>query len=68
MRRAGLDVMTQTLYDQADGPAKFAVPIYDELGRLQLEQPLLHADETRWPRLDVKEMAASCGCTKATSR
>lgn len=57
MRRAGLDVMTQTLYDQADGLAKFAVAIYDELGRIQLEQPLLHADETRWPRLDVKEMA-----------
>lgn len=57
MRRLGLDVMTQTLYDQADGFAKFIMPIHTELGRKQLLQPLLHADETRWPRLDAKELA-----------
>lgn len=57
MRRLGLDVMTQTLYDQADGFAKFIISIYIEMGRRQLLQPLLHADETRWPRLDAKELA-----------
>jgi transposase len=57
MRRLGLDVLTQTLYDQTDGFAKFIHPLYIEFGRQQILQPLLHADETRWPRLDKKELA-----------
>lgn len=68
MRRLGLDVMTQTLYDQADGFAKFSIPIYLELGRRQHLQPLIHADETRWPRLDAKELSNWVVWTRTSPR
>lgn len=57
MRRLGLDVMTQTLFDQTDGLEAFIRPLFVELGRLQLLELLIHADETRWPRLDAKELS-----------
>jgi len=54
MERQGLIVGSQTLFDQAHALAELLRPIYDRLGELVLEAPVLHADETRWPRLDKK--------------
>jgi transposase len=68
MRRLGLDVLTQTLYDQTDGFAKFVMPLYLELGRRQHQQPLIHADETRWPRLDAKELSNWVVWTRTSPR
>jgi transposase len=54
MARQGLIVGSQTLFDQAHALAEILRPIYDLLGKRVLEAPILHADETRWPRLDKK--------------
>lgn len=54
MDRHGLVVDSQTLYDQAERLARLVAPIYTALGALTLQGPVLHADETRWPRLDTK--------------
>lgn len=54
MERQGLVVGSQTLFDQAHALAELLRPTYDRLGKLVLEAPVLHADETRWPRLDKK--------------
>lgn len=55
MARHGLEVASQTLFDQAAALAKLWRPLYDELGRRVLQAPVLHADETRWPFLDSKK-------------
>lgn len=55
MARLGLDVSSQTLFDQAAALADLLRPVYSLLGELVLEAPVLHADETRWPRLDRKK-------------
>lgn len=68
MRQLGLDVLTQTLFDQADGLANFLFPIYRELGRSLFEEALIHADETRWPRLDSSELANWVVWTRTTPR
>lgn len=54
MARQRLIVTSQTLFDQALALAELLRPIYDLLGEKVLEAPVLHADETRWPRLDKK--------------
>ncbi len=52
MARQGLEVTSQTLWDQSWALALVVRPTYDALGRLILEEVVLHADETRWPLLD----------------
>lgn len=52
MDRLGLEVSSQTLWDQIDALARPLESSYDLLGQLLYEAPLWHADETRWPRLD----------------
>lgn len=54
LARLGLEVRSQTLFDQAFALAKLVRPIYDRLGERVLEAPVIHVDETRWPRLDKK--------------
>lgn len=54
MERLGLEVTSQTLYDQIEALVDVLRPTYDAIGELALGEPVLHADETRWPRLDGK--------------
>ena len=54
MGRLGLEVSSQSLWDQIEALARILESPYKALGRQVLEAPLLHADETRWPRLDGK--------------
>lgn len=48
MQREGLEVGSQTLWDQLDALASHLEPTYREFGRRVLEAPLVHADETHW--------------------
>ncbi len=59
MARHGLDVSSQTLWDQLDTLARYAGPTYEEYGRRVLQNPVVHADETRWPLLDGKKRTSS---------
>jgi transposase len=51
MRREGLVVDSQTLYDQIEALARVLWPAYDRLGAELLEEPVVFADETPWPLL-----------------
>ncbi|NJL30099.1 MAG: IS66 family transposase [Thermoanaerobaculia bacterium] len=64
--RHGLETGSQTLFDQAWGLAQRMRPIYDRLGQRVLEAPVLHADETRWPRLDAREASPWTVWTRTT--
>jgi transposase len=58
MRHEGLIVDAQTLWDQTDKLAELLGPTYEAIKATILRQPVIHADETRWPFLDgakVKE-------------
>jgi transposase len=54
MKRAGLIVKAQTLWDQLESLAKWLDPTYRAILQQVLESPLVHADETRWPMLGSK--------------
>lgn len=58
MRREGLVVESQTLYDQIESAARALWPAYDRLGATLLEERVLMADETRWPVLGKGHDAA----------
>ena len=51
MKREGLEIDSQTLYDQIEALARLVWPAYDRLGASLLEEPLLFVDETPWPLL-----------------
>ena len=51
MAREGLIVESQTLWDQIQALARHLEPTYEALGRQALATPVIHVDETRWPRL-----------------
>ena len=55
MRREGLVVGSQTLWDQIDALAVHLEPTYRELGRRVLSAPLVHADETHWRLMSKSE-------------
>ena len=46
MRREGLRIDSQTLFDQLNVAARHLQPSYDALGRNVLESSLVHRDET----------------------
>ncbi|MFO0574258.1 MAG: IS66 family transposase [Polyangia bacterium] len=54
MRRQGLLVTSQTLWDQIYALAQVLQPAYEALRRHVLSCPLVHADETTWKLLDKK--------------
>lgn len=66
MDRHDVVVDSHTLYDQSEALARLVEPVYTVLGRLTLEAPVLHADETRWPRLDAKAKANWTVWTRTT--
>lgn len=49
MARQGLDCDSQTLFDQCWALCELVRPAYDRLREVQRRQPLIFADETRWP-------------------
>jgi transposase len=57
MKREGLVVDSQTLYDQIEALARVLWPAYDRLGAELLEEPVLFADETPWPLLGKSDAA-----------
>ena len=54
MRRLGLDVDSQTLWDQTYALATKLQPVYVQLHEYLLSKELVLADETRWPLLGVR--------------
>ena len=58
MKREGLVVDSQTLYDQIEALARVVWPAYDRLGVELLEEPVIFADETPWPLLGKGEQSA----------
>jgi transposase len=52
MGRQGLEVTSQTLWDQVNALATHLEPSYHALLARVLEAPVVFADETRWPMLD----------------
>jgi transposase len=52
LAREGLQVDSQTLWDQLDALAHHHQGTYEALGQRVLAEPLVHADETWWPLLD----------------
>ena len=59
MGHAGLQVESQTLFDQCHALARLLKPAYDRLGEHQRTQTLLFVDETRWPVFGKKESASA---------
>ena len=51
MKRDGLKTDSQTLWDQLDALAAHLTPTYETILAHILAQPVIHADETRWPLL-----------------
>ncbi|NJN00816.1 MAG: IS66 family transposase [Aquincola sp.] len=68
MDRQGVEVDSHTLYDQTEALARLLEPVYHALGKLTLAAPVLHADETRWPRLDAKASSNWTVWTRTTPR
>jgi transposase len=48
MRREGLEVTSQTLWDQTELLARLVRPAYDSIRRAVLSEPVIGADETYW--------------------
>ncbi len=48
MAREGLQVTSQSLWDQIEAAAKVLKPTYEAIGAWLMAQSLLHADETGW--------------------
>lgn len=53
--REGLEVDSQTLWDYLERLARLLAPAYAQLHAFQLAQPVLGADETRWPLLGAPQ-------------
>ena len=62
MKRQGLTVSSQTLWDQIEALAGHLEPSYEALGKTLLKSPVIHADETRWPLLSEKPSAWWAWC------
>ena len=52
MRRQGLEVTRQALWDQIAALAAHLEPTYEAIGRKVLAEPVIGADETTWPLLE----------------
>ena len=57
MGRAGLDVDSQTLWDQIDALARHLDPTYRALLDKALEADVVYADETQWPLVEGKKVS-----------
>jgi transposase len=59
MGREGLDVESQTLWDQIERLAALMTPGYEALGRYVLSKPVIGGDETTWPVFGKDKSAKS---------
>ena len=57
MRREGLEVDSQTLYDQIEALARALRETYDAIGAALLDERVAFVDETRWPLLGREDSA-----------
>lgn len=48
MKREGLDVTSQTMWDYLERLVRLLEPAHARLGKYQLTVPVVGADETRW--------------------
>jgi len=55
MKREGLSIDSQTLWDQLYGLSRHVEPTFEALEQRPLASPVVHADETGWPLLDKKK-------------
>lgn len=55
MERSGLEVSSQTLWDQIDALASHLEPTWEALGQAILAEPVLHVDETGWRMMGAKK-------------
>jgi transposase len=55
MGREGLEVTSQTLWDQIEVVARLLKPTYDAVKRDVLAEPVIGADETHWRLMDQKQ-------------
>ena len=55
MQREGLDIDSQTLWDQSEALARVLRPADDALERLVLSDPMLGADESWWRLMEKKK-------------
>jgi transposase len=58
MAREGLNVESQTLWDQLNAIARHLEPTYEALGRRVLEASVINVDETRWAIMGSPKPAA----------
>jgi transposase len=58
MRREGLEIDSQTLWDQLNVLARHLEPVYEALVAQVLASPVIHADETRWPLMGSNQKSA----------
>lgn len=67
MARHGLEVTSQTLWDQLEAGADLLRPTYDAIGQWLLSQPVVHVDESGWPVISAQtkkpRWTAWCLCT-----
>jgi transposase len=67
MARHGLEIASQTLWDQLAAAATILKPTYEALGAWFFGRPLIHVDETGWPvnalDTDKPRWTAWCICT-----
>jgi len=59
MAREGLEVDSQTLWDQLNALARHLEPTYEALGKRVLNSPVLNADESGWPLMGKKNKPAA---------
>ena len=52
MRREGLTIDSQTLWDQLAAAAEVLRPTYEALGQYVVQAPVVGADETWWRLMD----------------
>jgi len=53
MKRQGLVIDSQTLWDQLNALAKWLTPVHDRLHAYVLSQPVIGADETFWRLMEI---------------
>ncbi len=66
MTREGLEMDSQTLWDQIYALSRHVEPIYDALMERALSAPVLHADESGWPLFLGRKpnLEVACGLSR----
>lgn len=65
--RHGLDVSTQTLWDQISAVSGLLRPTYERLYEVLMKQPVIGLDQTAWPALEQKGKKWQMWCVTGPS-